>query len=166
MLSVWQVVNYNSALQHHPRITDAEDEELATPSAARLLLYLYVQRNMYKIIQRNILKVWFDYCCVHVSTVISHVSQQFRFLVFLIVAIRNHVDNHKALLPVDAAQFGDCKSKSKKTRKLWGEGKYKCEVKYNYEGYALGYASGKILKISNFLKYSPRLYPQAMPQGK
>ncbi|KRY44742.1 hypothetical protein T03_11862 [Trichinella britovi] len=30
MLSVWQVVNYNSALQHHPRITDtsdAEDEE-------------------------------------------------------------------------------------------------------------------------------------------
>ncbi|KRY15939.1 hypothetical protein T12_1824 [Trichinella patagoniensis] len=34
------------------------------------------------------------------------------------------------------------------------------------EGYALGYASGKILKISNFLKYSPRLYPQAMPQGK
>ncbi|XP_003370359.1 conserved hypothetical protein [Trichinella spiralis] len=34
------------------------------------------------------------------------------------------------------------------------------------EGYALGYASGKILKISNFLKYSPRLCPQAMPQGK
>ncbi|KRY25551.1 hypothetical protein T01_6230, partial [Trichinella spiralis] len=33
-------------------------------------------------------------------------------------------------------------------------------------GYAWGYASGKILKISNFLKYSPRLYPQAMPQGK
>ncbi|KRZ95290.1 hypothetical protein T08_15672 [Trichinella sp. T8] len=35
---------------------DAEDEELATPSAARLLLYSYVQRNMYKIIQRNIWK--------------------------------------------------------------------------------------------------------------
>ncbi|KRY24786.1 hypothetical protein T01_3472 [Trichinella spiralis] len=34
------------------------------------------------------------------------------------------------------------------------------------EGYAWGYASGKIPKISNFLKYSPRLYPQAMPQGK
>ncbi|KRX33019.1 hypothetical protein T05_8175 [Trichinella murrelli] len=34
------------------------------------------------------------------------------------------------------------------------------------EGYALGYASGKILKISIFLKYSPRLYPQATPQGK
>ncbi|KRX85074.1 hypothetical protein T06_2033 [Trichinella sp. T6] len=33
-------------------------------------------------------------------------------------------------------------------------------------GYALGYASGKILKISNFLKYSPRLYPQATPEGK
>ncbi|KRZ47515.1 hypothetical protein T02_15155 [Trichinella nativa] len=41
-----------------------------------------------------------------------------------------------------------------------GEDKYKCE------GYALGYASGKILKISNFLKYSPRLYPQATPEGK
>ncbi|KRX12633.1 hypothetical protein T07_4957 [Trichinella nelsoni] len=27
----------------------------------------------------------FDYCSVHVSTVISHVSQQFRFLVFFIV---------------------------------------------------------------------------------
>ncbi|KRX23966.1 hypothetical protein T07_13306 [Trichinella nelsoni] len=32
--------------------------------------------------------------------------------------------------------------------------------------YALGYASGKILKIWNFLKYSPRLYPQATPKGK
>ncbi|KRX45182.1 hypothetical protein T05_2426 [Trichinella murrelli] len=57
--------------------SDAEDEEvsLATPSAARLLLYSYVQRN-------------FDYCSVHVSTVISHVSQQFRFLVFFIVTVR------------------------------------------------------------------------------
>ncbi|KRY61144.1 hypothetical protein T03_6208 [Trichinella britovi] len=36
--------------------SDAEDEELAMPSAARLLLYSYVQRNMYKIIQRNIWK--------------------------------------------------------------------------------------------------------------
>ncbi|KRZ89959.1 hypothetical protein T08_4472 [Trichinella sp. T8] len=52
--------------------SDADDEELATPSAARLLLYSYVQRN-------------FDYCSVHVSSVISHVSQQFRFLVFFIV---------------------------------------------------------------------------------
>ncbi|KRY58936.1 hypothetical protein T03_13219 [Trichinella britovi] len=34
------------------------------------------------------------------------------------------------------------------------------------EGYALGYASGKILKISIFLKYSPRLCPQATPKGK
>ncbi|KRY31971.1 hypothetical protein T01_7673, partial [Trichinella spiralis] len=46
--------------------------QLATPSAAHLLLYSYVQRK-------------FDYCSVHVSTVISHVSQQFRFLVFFIV---------------------------------------------------------------------------------
>ncbi|KRY37669.1 hypothetical protein T01_6760 [Trichinella spiralis] len=30
----------------------------------------------------------FDYCSVHVSTVISHVSQQFRFLVFFIVTQR------------------------------------------------------------------------------
>ncbi|XP_003381119.1 conserved hypothetical protein [Trichinella spiralis] len=44
--------------------------KLATPSAARLLLHSYVQRN-------------FDFCSVHVSTVISHVSQQFRFLVGL-----------------------------------------------------------------------------------
>ncbi|KRY21527.1 hypothetical protein T01_5227 [Trichinella spiralis] len=34
------------------------------------------------------------------------------------------------------------------------------------EGYAPGYASGKIPKISKFLKNSPRLLPQAMPQGK
>ncbi|KRX73590.1 hypothetical protein T06_9486 [Trichinella sp. T6] len=38
--------------------SDPEEEEvsisLATPSAARLLLYSYLQRNMYKIIQRNI----------------------------------------------------------------------------------------------------------------
>ncbi|KRY54161.1 hypothetical protein T03_6317 [Trichinella britovi] len=33
------------------------------------------------------------------------------------------------------------------------------------EGYASGYASGNFLKISNFLKYSPRLYPQATPKG-
>ncbi|KRX16775.1 hypothetical protein T07_12344, partial [Trichinella nelsoni] len=31
------------------------------------------------------LRIAFDYCSVHVSTVISHVSQQFRFLVFFIV---------------------------------------------------------------------------------
>ncbi|XP_003380858.1 hypothetical protein Tsp_07004 [Trichinella spiralis] len=30
----------------------------------------------------------FDYCSVHVSTVISHVSQQFRFLVFFIATVR------------------------------------------------------------------------------
>ncbi|KRZ48376.1 hypothetical protein T02_14467, partial [Trichinella nativa] len=111
-------------------------------------------------------RVWFDYCSVHVSTVISHVSQQFRFLVFLIVAvrmnfmhfviarvvsvkwkyfyklkylslmvvqIRNHVDNHKALLPVDAAQFGDVSP-----------------------GVASGYAPGQI-KIC--------IFPQAMPQA-
>ncbi|KRY24723.1 hypothetical protein T03_8507, partial [Trichinella britovi] len=32
--------------------------------------------------------------------------------------------------------------------------------------YAPGYALGKIRKISKFLKNSPRLLPQAMPQGK
>ncbi|KRZ81845.1 hypothetical protein T08_5301 [Trichinella sp. T8] len=31
----------------------------------------------------------FDYCSVHVSTVISHVSQQFRFMVFFIVTIHH-----------------------------------------------------------------------------
>ncbi|KRX28920.1 hypothetical protein T05_10358 [Trichinella murrelli] len=36
----------------------------------------------------------------------------------------------------------------------------------NISSYAWGYASGKIPKISNFLKYSPRLYPPATPQGK
>ncbi|KRY50900.1 hypothetical protein T03_12585, partial [Trichinella britovi] len=45
------------------------------------------------------------------------------------------------------------------------------EIQLNYRllkitGYAWGYASGKIPKISNFLKYSPRLCPQATPQGK
>ncbi|KRY52297.1 hypothetical protein T03_3903, partial [Trichinella britovi] len=30
-------------------------------------------------------RVWFDYCSVHVSTVISHLSQQFCFLIFFIV---------------------------------------------------------------------------------
>ncbi|KRX47451.1 hypothetical protein T09_14966 [Trichinella sp. T9] len=33
-------------------------------------------------------------------------------------------------------------------------------------GYASGYASGNFSKISKFLKYSPRLCPQATPQGK
>ncbi|KRX18991.1 hypothetical protein T07_5001, partial [Trichinella nelsoni] len=55
------------------------------------------------------------------------------------------------LMPLSLATY--CKSKSKKTRKL-------CV------SYALGYASGKVPKISNFLKYSPRLYPQATPKGK
>ncbi|KRX12714.1 hypothetical protein T07_10857 [Trichinella nelsoni] len=40
-----------------------------------------------------------------------------------------------------------------------------CKVR-KCKGYAPGYALGKILKISNFLKNSPRLSPQAMPQGK
>ncbi|KRX44853.1 hypothetical protein T05_3344 [Trichinella murrelli] len=44
------------------------------------------------------------------------------------------------------------------------------EIQLSYRskstGYAWGYASGKIPKISNFLKYSPRLCPQATPQGK
>ncbi|XP_003380187.1 hydroxyacylglutathione hydrolase, partial [Trichinella spiralis] len=59
------------------------DCNLATPSAARLLLYSYVQRNVN--VQDNITqyleRMWFDYCSVHVSTVISHVFQQFRFLI-------------------------------------------------------------------------------------
>ncbi|KRX57976.1 hypothetical protein T09_12289 [Trichinella sp. T9] len=61
------------------------DCKLATPSAARLLLYSYVQRNVN--VQDNttqyLEKVWvacalyelriaFDYCSLHVSTVISH----------------------------------------------------------------------------------------------
>ncbi|KRY69121.1 hypothetical protein T4A_9237 [Trichinella pseudospiralis] len=33
-------------------------------------------------------------------------------------------------------------------------------------GYALGYALGRIPKISNFPNHSPRLCPQATPQGK
>ncbi|KRY15954.1 hypothetical protein T12_12490 [Trichinella patagoniensis] len=80
--------------------------------------------------------------------------------IFYKIKIRNHVDkyvyvitkHYHQLMPLSLATY--CKSKSKKTRKLWSE------------GYALGYASGKILKISNFLKYSPRLYPQATPEGK
>ncbi|KRZ47841.1 hypothetical protein T02_9142 [Trichinella nativa] len=66
-----------------------------TPSAARLLLYSYVQRNVSNIVDWLPLILvnlkfefyirHFDYCSVHVSTVISHVSQQFRFLVFFIV---------------------------------------------------------------------------------
>ncbi|KRZ91979.1 hypothetical protein T08_13776 [Trichinella sp. T8] len=43
---------------------------------------------MYKIIQRNIWKECGLTCSVHVFTVISHVSQQFRFLVFFIVTVR------------------------------------------------------------------------------
>ncbi|KRY06647.1 hypothetical protein T12_8635, partial [Trichinella patagoniensis] len=71
-----------------------------------LLLYSYVQRNVSNIVDwlplilvylkfefyiRHVacalyeLRIAFDYCSVHVSTVISHVSQQFRFLVFFIV---------------------------------------------------------------------------------
>ncbi|XP_003380711.1 hypothetical protein Tsp_06865 [Trichinella spiralis] len=64
--------------------SDAEEEELATPSAARLLLYSYVQRNVFNIVDWLPL-ILFHYCSVHVSTVIRHVSQQFRFLVFFIV---------------------------------------------------------------------------------
>ncbi|KRZ50420.1 hypothetical protein T02_954 [Trichinella nativa] len=61
MLSNKHVVNYNSALQHHTSDAEDEDKEVS---------------------------ISFDYCSVHVSTVISHVSQQFRFLVFFIVTVR------------------------------------------------------------------------------
>ncbi|KRY07737.1 hypothetical protein T12_5003 [Trichinella patagoniensis] len=132
------------------------------PSAARLLLYSYVQRNMYKMIQRNICKErGIPVALANMEWITSSTSSSFILLRLFSAfrclhperhVIRNYVDKYviTALLPVDAAQFGD----SKKTRKLWGE------------GYALGYASGKILKISNFLKYSPRLCPQATPKGK
>ncbi|KRY58900.1 hypothetical protein T03_10987 [Trichinella britovi] len=85
--------------------SDAEDEELATPSAARLLLYSYVQRN-------------FDYCSVHVSTVsshsalwfssLSHVRQQlkrFGIPVALLNMIRNHITKHYQLMPLSLATF-------------------------------------------------------------
>ncbi|KRZ53738.1 hypothetical protein T02_11773 [Trichinella nativa] len=49
-----------------------EEEELATPSAARLLLYSYVQRNVACALYE--LRIAFDYCSLHVSTVISYVS--------------------------------------------------------------------------------------------
>ncbi|KRX60811.1 hypothetical protein T06_16918 [Trichinella sp. T6] len=39
------------------------------------------------------------------------------------------------------------------------------QLKATWLSYAWGYASGKIPKISNFLKNSPRLCPQAMPQA-
>ncbi|KRY07468.1 hypothetical protein T12_12211 [Trichinella patagoniensis] len=60
---------------------EGEDKELATPSAARLLLHSYVQRNVnvQDNTMQNLERVWFDYCSIHVSTVVSHVSQQFRF---------------------------------------------------------------------------------------
>ncbi|KRY05745.1 hypothetical protein T12_8342, partial [Trichinella patagoniensis] len=54
-----------------------------------LLLYSYVQRNVSNIVDwlplilvacaLYELRIAFDYCSVHVATVISHVSQQFRF---------------------------------------------------------------------------------------
>ncbi|KRY55922.1 hypothetical protein T03_10632 [Trichinella britovi] len=50
------------------------------------------------------------------------------------------------------------------SRNLAAFGAYFCRVLSL--SYALGYASGNFLKISNFLKYSPRLYPQATPEGK
>ncbi|KRX59180.1 hypothetical protein T06_9755 [Trichinella sp. T6] len=55
---------------------------LAMPSAARLLLYSYVQRNVN--VQDNttqyLERVWFDYCSVHVSTVSSHSALWFSSL--------------------------------------------------------------------------------------
>ncbi|KRX59179.1 hypothetical protein T06_16841 [Trichinella sp. T6] len=48
---------------------------LAMPSAARLLLYSYVQRNVN--VQDNttqyLERVWFDYCSVHVSTMTASI---------------------------------------------------------------------------------------------
>ncbi|KRY23679.1 hypothetical protein T12_4748 [Trichinella patagoniensis] len=50
-----------------------------------MLLYLYGEWKLtgfFSIVVHQMLKTnefFFDYCSVHVSTVISHVSQQFRF---------------------------------------------------------------------------------------
>ncbi|KRX23976.1 hypothetical protein T07_2845 [Trichinella nelsoni] len=82
-----------------------------------------------------------------------------KFLIASAHLIRNHVDkyvitkHYYQLIPLSLATSGFRDSVK------GSMAKYK-------SGYALGYASGKILKISNFLKYSPRLYPQAMPEGK
>ncbi|KRZ95367.1 hypothetical protein T08_7876 [Trichinella sp. T8] len=158
----------------------------------------------------------FDYCCVHVSTVISHVSQQFRFLQWVVsvqwnyfykleylslmvvqvslnglkrctkilcfniietfwnsccscqhgmyyiinielvhtpALIRNHVDkyiitkHYYQLMPLSLATF-QCKSKSKKTRKLWGK---------SAPGIASGYAPGQI-KICIFPQATPKAF--------
>ncbi|KRX48748.1 hypothetical protein T05_8066 [Trichinella murrelli] len=58
-------------------------------------------------------------------------------------------------------------------RKLFSRSQWHSEIAFptvlmfflDTPGYASGYASGNFLKISNFLKYSPRLYPQATPKG-
>ncbi|KRX77010.1 hypothetical protein T06_12674 [Trichinella sp. T6] len=85
----------NAILRSNMNTSDAEEEEeLATPSAARLFLYSYVQRNLFDVQDNTTqyleellvacalyeLRIAFDYCSLHVSTVISYVSQQFRFL--------------------------------------------------------------------------------------
>ncbi|KRX24831.1 hypothetical protein T07_12851 [Trichinella nelsoni] len=64
---------------------------VTSASAARLLLYSYVQRNKFtKFIPKWMGKKSMcrykslDYCSVHVSTMISHAFQQFRFLVFIV----------------------------------------------------------------------------------
>ncbi|KRX44522.1 hypothetical protein T05_10213 [Trichinella murrelli] len=128
---------------------------VTTPSAARLLLYSFVQRNVN--VQDNttqyLERVWpslffaeLSSLSVHVSTVISHVSQQFRFLVFLIVAewitsstsssfihalacvftkICNHVDKyvitkHYLLMPLSLATYVHQMLKKKKYLFLCG----------------------------------------------
>ncbi|KRX64544.1 hypothetical protein T06_8429, partial [Trichinella sp. T6] len=160
-----------------------EEEELATPSAARLFLYSYVQRNTYSFLDlqdnttQYLERVWFDYCSVHVSTVSSHSAlwfsslSQYRRMKLLHSLIRNHVDKyvitkHKKhqLMPVSLATFlvRNFHSVHEFILVLDSES----QLKATWQSYALGYASGKILKISNFLKYSPRLYPQATPEGK
>ncbi|KRX51885.1 hypothetical protein T09_4597 [Trichinella sp. T9] len=74
MLSVWQVVNYNSALQHHPRITDtsdAEDEEeydiqIMIVTVAYIVNTVDVRwfpDTSYKSVCVNIIETFWNSCC-------------------------------------------------------------------------------------------------------
>ncbi|KRX33988.1 hypothetical protein T05_9378 [Trichinella murrelli] len=65
------------------RITSINTSSQSTTTSCRSVWrrFINVQDNTTQYLER----VWFDYCSVHVFTVISHVSQQFRFLVFFIV---------------------------------------------------------------------------------
>ncbi|KRX85154.1 hypothetical protein T06_9706 [Trichinella sp. T6] len=86
----WKLTGFFSVVVH--QMLKKKNCKLATPSAARLLLYSYVQRNLFDVQDNTTqyleevwvacalyeLRITFDYCSLHVSTVISYVSQQFR----------------------------------------------------------------------------------------